>query len=199
MIDDSHDTGRWREKGNTHTLLAFVQFPLPSCPTVPYHLSHAHCPSHLARVSWHAYLPCPTDQGDHDIDQWSFISLILVGIEILLSYSPVSACISSLCSKHQIMLHLLSLAGMFGKLCIFNVAGALNIINSGTKTWRSDCWYTSLLDLGASGLTWKGRRPSYQRACRQWGRFVRRWNQGALQKLRSPWGTSSGGDIITIL
>jgi len=50
------------------------------------------------------------------------------------------------------------LAGAFGNLCIFKVAGALDVTDSGTKTWSSNCWYASLMDLGVYGL--KGRRPS---------------------------------------
>jgi len=57
------------------------------------------------------------------------------------------------------------LAGVFGNLCTFRVAGALGVTDSGTKTWSGNCWYTLLTDLGVYGL--KERRPSYQ-ASRQW-------------------------------
>jgi len=52
-----------------------------------------------------------------------------------------------------------SLSGAFGNLWTFKAAGVLDVTDGGTKTWSSNCWYASLMNLGVYGL--KGRRPSY--------------------------------------
>jgi hypothetical protein len=51
------------------------------------------------------------------------------------------------------------LSGAFGNLWTFKAAGVLDVTDGGTKTWSSNCWYASLMNLGVYGL--KGRRPSY--------------------------------------